>query len=116
MIRDDDECGARGKTRLFDRQDDSRHLPIQVRHRRCGRERARPVAVLHGIERQQMEHHQVRPVLADDVRRRGRPDVIAKHDVLRREVLHRLLRHEPGANHLARDCALRVGTLAGTPT
>ncbi len=115
VIGDDEEGRARRQPGLFDRVDDLGDLRIEVRHRRHRRRRARAVSMLRGVEVEEVKHHEVRLVLADDVRRCLGPDVIAPDDVACGKRLELRLRKNAGLDELLGDPAVGRRALGKLP-
>ena len=115
VIGHDEERGARRQARLLDGADDARDVRVEERHRRHRRGRARTVAMLRGVEVEQVIHHQVGLVPGDDVRRRLGPDVIAPDDVAGGEGLELGLREHAGLDELLRDRAVGCRALGKLP-
>ena len=115
MVRHDEERRPVTDTGLLHCVDDCANLSVQVRHRGLRGKRVRAVAVLHGIERQKVEHHEVRLVHPNDVGRGLGPDVVPQDDVLRPEGLDVLSRHDAGGDHLLCDRSVRVRPLPELP-
>ena len=88
VIRDHQERGAIVHAGFVNRGHHLFHAAIQKRDG-AGRGQALGAELMvHRIEREEVQQHQVGPVFADQIDRRPGPDLVAKQDVRLREILH----------------------------